>query len=201
MSGYPLFFGERGEDAELFLANFRMACRIKKVVSDEDCLDMFEVVLRKDASTWFGSLSENVKGNFSEVLRNFKGYFFNPENTQKMWQDIVSHRQKDQDDCYFYKQDDWYFYKQNFLHLWAIWVRNIANPRDGVEILKKKRYIARLFPTLRVKFEADLPNTFEVVGARATKKYRKFKCIQGELPIDVLRPRETSQAPLSKEIP
>ena len=109
MSGYPLFFGEPGEDAELFLANFRMALHIKKVVGDHDCLGMFEVVLRKDASTWFLSLPEEVREDYKEVQRHFKQYFFKPKNTQKLWQDIVSHKQKD--------LDDYYTYKQEFLHL------------------------------------------------------------------------------------
>ena len=79
MSGYPLFFGEPGEDAELFLANFKMACRIKNVVGDEACLEMFEVVLRKDASTWFDSLSQEVKGSYKEVVDHFKRHFFDPK--------------------------------------------------------------------------------------------------------------------------
>ena len=123
MSGYPLYFGEPGEDAELFLENIRMACRIKRVVGDEECLDMFEVVLRKDASTWFASLSEEVRRSYEGVTDQFKRYYFNPQSNQKLWQDIVSHKQKD--------LDDYYTYKQEFLRLWAVWVRNIANRGNG----------------------------------------------------------------------
>ncbi|WP_129259409.1 hypothetical protein [Enterobacter cloacae complex sp. GF14B] len=193
MSGYPLFFGEPGEDAELFLANFKMSCRIKRIVTDQERVEMFEVVLRKDASTWFDSLPEEVKGNYTEVLNRFKRYFFDPQNTQKLWQDIVSHKQKD--------LDDYYLYKQEFLRLWALWIRNVANPGDGAEFLKKERFIAGLFPDLKVKVEVGAPATFDAAQTRAAEKYRKLKCLRGEVPIEDLRPKGKSQASTSRELP
>ena len=67
MSGDTLFFGDPSEDAELFLANFYMALHIKRVLEDQDQLEMFKSMLWKDAKTWFKSLPIEVKGNYQEV--------------------------------------------------------------------------------------------------------------------------------------
>lgn len=162
MSGYPLFFGEPGEDAELFLSNFRMALHIKGVVGDQECLDMFELVLRRDASTWFQSLPAPARVDYRGVIQLFRDNYFTPLNTQKLWQEIVAHRQKN--------LEDYLSYKQEFLRLWTLWLRSLPNPGDGAEFLKKERFIAGLYPSLKLQVESGEPTTFDVAEARATKK-------------------------------
>ena len=194
MSGYPLFFGEPGEDAELFLSNFRMALHIKGVVGDQECLDMFELVLRRDASTWFQSLPAPARVDYRGVIQLFRDNYFTPLNTQKLWQEIVAHRQKN--------LEDYLSYKQEFLRLWTLWLRSLPNPRDGAEFLKKERFIARLYPSLKLQVESGDPTTFDVVEARATKKLRKMRCILGGgFIFDDSKPREEVQSCTQRELP
>ena len=79
-----------------------------------------------------------------------------------------------------------------------MWVRNIDNYGGGAEFLKKERFIARLFSTLKVKVEVGAPNTYQETEASIIKKYRKLKLLQGEPPIESPKPRETST---SRELP
>ena len=57
LAGYPLFYGEPGEDADLFVADFKMALRINHIRDPVESLGLFEVTLRKSANTWFTALA------------------------------------------------------------------------------------------------------------------------------------------------
>ena len=43
--GYPFFYGEPREDANLFIANFKMALRVNRIHDLQEKLEMFGVAL------------------------------------------------------------------------------------------------------------------------------------------------------------
>lgn len=172
LSGYPLFFGEPGEDADLFLADFRMALHINHIHDVGERLGMFRVVLRKDADVWFRSLPIGTQGDLDAIFEAFQTQYGQAPNTQKLWKDITLLKQRG--------IDDYLSYRQEFLKLWTLWLRSLQNPGDGVEFLKKERFIAGLVPQLRLKVEAGEPATYQDAERRAFQKYKKLKCLEGE---------------------
>ena len=165
MSGYPLFFGEPGEDPDLFLAVFWMALHINRIFTDDERLGMFQVVLRRDADTWFQGLAAQVRTDFPRVVEAFQAQFGQPLNTQKLWRDITLLKQK----CL----SDYYEYRQEFTRLWTLWLRSLPNPGDRAEFLKKERFIGGLIPPLRIKVEAGEPANYADAERRAIPKGKK----------------------------
>ena len=152
MSGYPLFFGEPGEDPDLFLAEFWMALHINHIFMDDERLGMFQVVLRQDADTWFQGLSEQVRAEFPRVVEAFQDRFGQPLNTQKLWRDIMLLKQK----CL----SDYYEYRQEFTHLWTLWLRSLQNLGDEAEFLKKEHFVGGLIPPFKIKVEVGDPTNY-----------------------------------------
>ncbi|MCO5566449.1 hypothetical protein L7F22_020126 [Adiantum nelumboides] len=181
LAGYPLFYGEPGEDADLFVADFKMALRINHIRDPVESLGLFEVTLRKSANTWFTALTPPLNQDFEQVLIAFRAQFGQAQNPQKLWKEILFIRQR--------TLDDYLTYRQAFNTAWTIWLQSLPNPGDGVEFLKKEQFIAGLIPTLRLKVESGDPVTYHDAERRAYQKYRKLKCLEEE-PLPVLRPRE-----------
>ncbi|MCO5591203.1 hypothetical protein L7F22_045184 [Adiantum nelumboides] len=181
LAGYPLFYGEPGEDADLFVADFKMALRINHIRDPVESLGLFEVTLRKSANTWFTALTPPLNQDFEQVLIAFHAQFGQAQNPQKLWKEILLIRQR--------TLDDYLTYRQAFNAACTIWLQSLPNPGDGVEFLKKEQFTARLIPTLRLKVESGDPVTYHDAERRAYQKYRKLKCLEEE-PLPVLRPRE-----------
>ncbi|MCO5568873.1 hypothetical protein L7F22_022575 [Adiantum nelumboides] len=181
LAGYPLFYGEPGEDADLFVADFKMALRINHIRDPVESMGLFEVTLRKSANTWFTALTPPLNQDFEQVLIAFRAQFGQAQNPQKLWKKILLLRQR--------TLDDYLTYRQAFNTAWTIWLQSLPNPGDGVEFLKKKQFTAGLIPTLRLKVESGDPVTYHDAERRAYQKYRKLKCLEEE-PLPVLRPRE-----------
>ncbi|MCO5587328.1 hypothetical protein L7F22_041277 [Adiantum nelumboides] len=181
LAGYSLFYGEPGEDADLFVANFKMALRINHIRDPVESLGLFEVTLRKSANTWFTALTPPLNQDFEQVLIAFRAHFGQAQNPQKLWKEILLIRQR--------TLDDYLTYRQAFNTAWTIWLQSLPNPGDEVEFLKKEQFTAGLIPTLRLKVESGDPVTYHDAERRAYQKYRKLKCLEEE-PLPVLRPRE-----------
>ncbi|MCO5563101.1 hypothetical protein L7F22_016737 [Adiantum nelumboides] len=168
LAGYPLFYGEPGEDADLFVAGFKMALRINHIRDPVESLGLFEVTLRKSANTWFTALTPPLNQDFEQVLIAFRTQFGQAQNPQKLWKEILLIRQR--------TLDDYLTYRQAFNTAWTIWLQSLPNPGDGVEFLKKEQFTAGLIPTLRLKVESGDPVTYHDAKRRAYQKY------QGEFP-------------------
>ncbi|MCO5574822.1 hypothetical protein L7F22_028615 [Adiantum nelumboides] len=179
--GYPLFYGEPGEDADLFVDDFKMALHINHIRDPVESLGLFEVTLRKSANTWFTALTPPLNQDFEQVLIAFCAQFGQAQNPQKLWKEILLIRQR--------TLDDYLTYRQAFNTAWTIWLQSLPNPGDGVEFLKKEQFTTGLIPTLRLKVESGDPVTYHDAERRAYQKYRKLKCLEEE-PLPVLRPRE-----------
>ncbi|MCO5607870.1 hypothetical protein L7F22_062072 [Adiantum nelumboides] len=186
LAGYPLFYGEPGEDADLFVADFKMALRINHIRDPVESLGLFEVTLRKSANTWFTALTPPLNQDFEQVLIAFRAQFGQAQNPQKLWKEILLIRQRN--------LDDYLTYRQAFNTAWTIWLQSLPNPGDGVEFLKKEQFTAGLIPTLQLKVESGDPVTYHDAERRAYQKYRKLKCLEEE-PLPVLRPREVPIQP------
>ncbi|MCO5574887.1 hypothetical protein L7F22_028681 [Adiantum nelumboides] len=181
LAGYLLFYGEPEEDADLFVADFKMALRINHIRDPVESLGLFEVTLRKSANTWFTALTPPLNQDFEQVLIAFRAQFGQARNPQKLWKEILLIRQR--------TLDDYLTYGQAFNTAWTIWLQSLPNSGDGVEFLKKEQFTAGLIPTLRLKVESGDPVTYHDAERRAYQKYRKLKCLEEE-PLLVLRPRE-----------
>ncbi|MCO5584498.1 hypothetical protein L7F22_038426 [Adiantum nelumboides] len=181
LAGYPLFYGEPGEDADLFVADFKMALRINHIRDPVESLSLFEVTLCKSANTWFTALTPPLNQDFEQVLIAFRSQFGQAQNPQKLWKEILLIRQR--------TLDDYWTYRQAFNTTWTIWLQSLPNPGDGVEFLKKEQFTAGLIPTLRLKVESGDHVTYHDAERRAYQKYRKLKCLEEE-PLPVFRPRE-----------
>lgn len=88
LSRYPLFFGELGEDVDLFLADFWMVLHINRIHDVGEGLGMFSVVLHKDAHMWFWSLPIVTQGNLYMVIEAFQTQYGQALKSQKLWKDI-----------------------------------------------------------------------------------------------------------------
>ncbi|MCO5570256.1 hypothetical protein L7F22_023975 [Adiantum nelumboides] len=181
LAGYPLFYGEPGEDGDLFVADFKMALCINHIRDPVESLGLFEVTLRKSANTWFTALTPPLNQDFEQVLIAFRAQSGQAQNPQKLWKEILLIRQR--------TLDDYLTYRQAFNTAWTIWLQSLPNLGDGVEFLKKEQFTAGLIPTLRLKVESGDPVTYHDAERRAYQKYRKLKCLEEE-PLPVLRPRE-----------
>lgn len=150
--GYPVFYGEPGEDAQDFVEILNACCRLEGKHTPKEWVEVLACVVRRQALVWLDSLSAETRNNPEAVKEAFQEKYVKVKSAEALWRVLEGHRQA--------KIEDFEEYKAQFERLWHDWERRIQNPGAAADFLKRERFVSGLHPLLRVKVEENEPTTY-----------------------------------------
>ncbi|MCO5547488.1 hypothetical protein L7F22_000938 [Adiantum nelumboides] len=130
-------------------------------------LELFPLVLRKEAKVWFQDLDVGKQGNWESLKRAFLLRYRADNDLEEIWRKLSQLQQA--------SSDSYSAYETQFLKLWTQWENNLPEGERAANFLQKERFLAGLTPILQEKVKCKFPESFKVALTWARLKDRKLQ--------------------------
>ena len=168
---FPTFTGTQGENANNFLDKLEIACFISKQDDDASRVQVFPLLLKMEARLWHNALPQLTKDNWQPLWAAFEQQFGMGTSSERLWQLLSGLKQEG--------LGDYASYESKFVDLWGWWIAALRPGEVALDLLKKEKFMARLWPSLSEKVRGRFPVDYEEAVEVARLKDKKL-CLQAQ---------------------